>query len=183
MRDEFRVNLVAVVRVRAADETVARQVVPTVLGAPGTAEIGLANQNNVGVTGHGRNCNQRRFRYWGDQALEALVKHARPRWRCSPKSWREGVAGRKSMTKTLYIGQGRRRPKGWLVAHNHIRHGKNTRNGVNGFRYFWIASREGGWKLCGCGWRPDLGQHYSKNPKARAPRARLKLRPRRHGET
>ena len=117
MRDEFRVNLVAVVRVRAADETVARQVVPTVLGAPGTAEIGLANQNNVGVTGHGRNCNQRRFRYWGDQALEALVKHARPRWRCSPKSWREGVAGRKSMTKTLYIGQGRRRPKGWLLAH------------------------------------------------------------------
>jgi hypothetical protein len=54
MRDfEFRVNLVAVVRVRAADEAVARQVVPTVLGAPSTAEIGLANQNNVGATGHG----------------------------------------------------------------------------------------------------------------------------------
>ena len=53
MRDfEFRVNLVAVVRVRAADEAVARQVVPTVLGAPSTAEIGLANQNNVGATGH-----------------------------------------------------------------------------------------------------------------------------------
>jgi hypothetical protein len=49
---EFKVNLVAVVRVRAADETVARQVVPTVLGAPGTVEIGLANQNNVLVTGH-----------------------------------------------------------------------------------------------------------------------------------
>jgi hypothetical protein len=68
------------------------------------------------------------------------------------------------MTKMLYIGQGRRRPKGWLLAHNHIRHGKNTRNDVNGFRYFWIASREGSWKLCRCGWRPDLGPHYSKNP-------------------
>jgi hypothetical protein len=46
MRDfEFKVNLVAVVRVRAADERVARQVVPDVLGAPGSAEIGLANQN------------------------------------------------------------------------------------------------------------------------------------------
>jgi hypothetical protein len=43
----FTVNLIAVVRVRAADENVARQVVPTVLGAPGTAEIGLAKQNNV----------------------------------------------------------------------------------------------------------------------------------------
>jgi hypothetical protein len=43
----FQVNLVAVVRVRAADENIARQVVPTVLGAPGNAEIGLANQNNV----------------------------------------------------------------------------------------------------------------------------------------
>jgi len=51
MRDfEFKVNLVAVVRVRAADESVARQVVPEVLGAPGTAEIGLANQN-VRATG------------------------------------------------------------------------------------------------------------------------------------
>ena len=53
MKDfEFKVNLVAVVRVRAAAETVARQVVPRVLGAPSPAEIGLANQNNVGVTGH-----------------------------------------------------------------------------------------------------------------------------------
>jgi len=40
-------HLVAVVRVRATDENIARQVVPTVLGAPGNAEIGLANQNNV----------------------------------------------------------------------------------------------------------------------------------------
>jgi hypothetical protein len=37
----FKVNLVAVVRVRAADENIAHQVVPTVLGAPGNAEIGL----------------------------------------------------------------------------------------------------------------------------------------------
>jgi hypothetical protein len=75
------------------------------------------------------------------------------------KNW---CSGRHAMTKMSYIGQGRRRPKGWLLAHNHIRHAKNTRNGANGFRYFWIASREGGWKLCRCGWRPDLGPHYSK---------------------
>jgi hypothetical protein len=41
----FKVNLVAVVRVRAADESIARQVVPEVLGASGSIEIGLTNQN------------------------------------------------------------------------------------------------------------------------------------------
>ena len=45
----FEVNLVAVVRVRADDEIVARKVVPTVLTAPGTVEIRLANENNAAV--------------------------------------------------------------------------------------------------------------------------------------
>ena len=48
----FKVNLVAVVRARAADESVARQVVSTILGAPGTVEIGLANENNAAVGNH-----------------------------------------------------------------------------------------------------------------------------------
>jgi hypothetical protein len=48
----FKVNLVAVVHVRAADESAARKVVPTVLGAPGTLEIALANQNNAAVGHH-----------------------------------------------------------------------------------------------------------------------------------
>jgi hypothetical protein len=47
----FKVNLVAVVRVRADDESVARKIVPTVLGAPGTVEIRLANENNA-ARGH-----------------------------------------------------------------------------------------------------------------------------------
>jgi len=36
-----------VVRVRAADENVARKVVPSVLGAPSTVEIRLANESNA----------------------------------------------------------------------------------------------------------------------------------------
>jgi hypothetical protein len=48
----FKVNLVAVVRVRADDESVARNVVPTVLGAPGAVEIGLANENNAATGRH-----------------------------------------------------------------------------------------------------------------------------------
>ena len=45
----FKVNLVAVVRVRADDESVARKVVPTVLRAPSTVEMRLANENNAAV--------------------------------------------------------------------------------------------------------------------------------------
>jgi hypothetical protein len=47
----FQVELKAVVRVRAANESVAREVVPTVLGPPSSAEIALANQSNVLVMG------------------------------------------------------------------------------------------------------------------------------------
>ena len=43
----FEAKLVAVVCVRAADESVARKVVPTVLGSPGTVELRLANEGNV----------------------------------------------------------------------------------------------------------------------------------------
>ena len=43
----FKVSIVAVVRVRAADENVARNIVPDVLGAPGAAEIALANQKHA----------------------------------------------------------------------------------------------------------------------------------------
>ena len=43
----FEVRLRAVVRVRASDEGVAREVVPSVLGAPGSVEINLANENNA----------------------------------------------------------------------------------------------------------------------------------------
>jgi hypothetical protein len=43
----FEVRLRAVVRVRASEEGVARKVVPSVLGAPGSVEINLANENNA----------------------------------------------------------------------------------------------------------------------------------------
>jgi hypothetical protein len=50
----------------------------------------------------------------------------------------------------LYVAQGRRRPQGWSLAHNRILHSKNARNGVNGFRYFWLAPGHG-WSVCKCG--------------------------------
>jgi hypothetical protein len=45
----FEMKLRAVVRVRATDEKVARSVVPSVLGAPGSVEISLANENNSAI--------------------------------------------------------------------------------------------------------------------------------------
>ena len=48
----FQVNLVAVVRVRAPDETIARKFVPEVLGAPGTTEIRRANESNAAKGQH-----------------------------------------------------------------------------------------------------------------------------------
>jgi hypothetical protein len=48
----FKVNLVAVVRVRADDESIARKVVPTVVGAPGTADIRLTNENQAATGCH-----------------------------------------------------------------------------------------------------------------------------------
>ena len=40
----FETTIDALVRVRAADEDSARKVIPTVLGAPGTADLRLANE-------------------------------------------------------------------------------------------------------------------------------------------
>jgi hypothetical protein len=41
----------------------------------------------------------------------------------------------------MYIARGRRKPpKGWVLAHNHVRHGKNTPNHMNEFSYCWLAN-------------------------------------------
>jgi hypothetical protein len=40
----FKVSLVAVVRVRAQNESLAREVVPSILGSPSTDEVRLANE-------------------------------------------------------------------------------------------------------------------------------------------
>ena len=47
----FEVGVRAVVRVQASDPDAARKVVESVLGAPSSQEIELANQNNRGIGG------------------------------------------------------------------------------------------------------------------------------------
>ena len=45
----FEMQIVAAVRVHAVDENVARKVVSSALGSPGTAEVRMANENNAGL--------------------------------------------------------------------------------------------------------------------------------------
>jgi len=68
----------------------------------------------------------------------------------------------------------RRRPrKGEWLAHNHIIHATDFQHGTNGFR--WFSVKAGGhWKLCPCGWRPDLGPHYAVPSHVKWARATLK---------
>jgi hypothetical protein len=54
-------------------------------------------------------------------------------------------------------------PEGWVLAHNHFRHTENSHHGEKGFRRFWLAYPvRFGFSVCRCGWRPDLGEHYSR---------------------
>lgn len=58
-------------------------------------------------------------------------------------------------------------PAGKLLAHNQVTPASATKQGIWGFRFFAVEpSAE--WAPCDCGWRPDLGVHYS-HPKKDAP--------------
>src|SRR6201982_109206 len=66
------------------------------------------------------------------------------------------------------VAHNRRRLKGEILCHNHVLHTAATANGVHGFHWFtvyapagWDPAREE-WEVCPCGWRPELGKHYTK---------------------
>ena len=66
----------------------------------------------------------------------------------------------RAVERIRYSGK---RPAGWLLAHNHVSHDVDTRHGEGGFHRFWVMPSER-WRLCQCGWRPDLGPHYAITP-------------------
>jgi hypothetical protein len=77
------------------------------------------------------------------------------------------MAKRKTAAEEGMIGGGKR-PSDWVLAHNTVRpEDVDTRDGWNGFRRFWISPEKkkemekNGLRLCNCGWRPELGPHYS----------------------
>ena len=89
----FKVNLVAMVRVRAPDEGVARKVVPTVLGAPGTFEIGVANENNA-ATGRDATITDVEFsvgsiKRFGGEAQDSTALKGRPPLRIVKKKTKD----------------------------------------------------------------------------------------------
>jgi hypothetical protein len=51
-------------------------------------------------------------------------------------------------------------PRGQILVHSQIIQNKRKLfEGSRGFRAWWAAPGRK-YVLCGCGWRPDLGQHY-----------------------
>jgi len=56
---------------------------------------------------------------------------------------------------------GRSPRKGEVVCHNHVMHKARTLNGINGFRWWSIATPPPHFDVCPCGWRPELGVHYA----------------------
>jgi hypothetical protein len=68
------------------------------------------------------------------------------------------------MTKQKELRQlhGGRKPKDYLLAHNHIMHTAHTTHGERGFRRFWIPPQwvGKGWSKCPCGWH-NGDTHYA----------------------
>jgi hypothetical protein len=58
------------------------------------------------------------------------------------------------------------RPAGFILCHNHVKHGARTRQGTNGFRA-WFSLPSAKHVVCDCGWRPELGKHYRIDRRAR----------------
>jgi hypothetical protein len=53
---------------------------------------------------------------------------------------------------------------GWALAHNHVRHNKNTPPGERGFRAWWFSPPNEppeNFILCPCGWAAGAGEHYA----------------------
>jgi hypothetical protein len=59
------------------------------------------------------------------------------------------------------VGSRRRPREGEILCHNHVVHDRWMRHGQNGFRWFVVQKPARGWRVCPCGWRPDLGVHYA----------------------
>jgi hypothetical protein len=65
--------------------------------------------------------------------------------------------------RILYVTLGRRRPAGWVMAHNSVRQSI-------ALRWFWVDDTEH-WEVCDWGGRTDKGAHY-----------RFRSAPPRHGQ-
>jgi hypothetical protein len=48
---------------------------------------------------------------------------------------------------------------GWVLVHNHVRHGQATVSGTRGFRA-WYEPPAAYHVVCACGWMPESGPHY-----------------------
>ena len=93
----FEVRLRAVVRVRADSKDEATKVVKSVVGPPGSTEIGLANQNNA-AAGRTATVTAVDFQHTSDARL---VSDNRPKIRGTPRKSFTGIKGGHLTTKPV----------------------------------------------------------------------------------
>jgi hypothetical protein len=87
---------------------------------------------------------------WGEPA------HARS----ASGAWEVAASQQKKpATEDVAWREGYSPPDGFILWHNHVKHGGRTRQGTNGFRAcFSLPSAKH--VVCDCGRRPELGKHY-----------------------
>jgi hypothetical protein len=93
----FEVRLRAVVRVRAENEELACKVVPSVLGSPGSVEIGLANQNNAAI---GNSSTVTDVEFYQEGRVKRLEHEDKPKTRRAASAIVEGGNDRRSGKNT-----------------------------------------------------------------------------------
>jgi hypothetical protein len=93
----FEVTLRAVVRVRAENEELACKVVPSVLGSPGSVEIGLANQNNAAI---GNPSTVTDVEFYQEGRVKRLEHDEGPKTRRAASATVEGCKDRRSGKNT-----------------------------------------------------------------------------------
>jgi hypothetical protein len=97
------------------------------------------------------------------KALEKRVRVLEEQVRKAAKASGEMSSEREIRQVAVLLERYNRRPReGEVVCHNHIVHTRRMGE-RNGFRYWCTPKPPAGWKLCPCGWRPELGVHYA-NP-------------------
>jgi hypothetical protein len=75
------------------------------------------------------------------------------------KSPRKGVGQTIGGIRYLAWSEQWRPKQGRMLVHNRVRHSRNARQGIGGFRY-WEQASSPKLEECSCGWRPEWGTHY-----------------------
>jgi hypothetical protein len=82
------------------------------------------------------------------------------------QQWQIEVRKMRKRLKVRYLPRiPRKIPEGRVLMHNHVRHGKTTQTGINGFRAWTAIKPYPDFVLCRCGWSGL--EHYASKEHAK----------------